>query len=427
MRVVLIIIDGVGDEYIPQLDGTPLEYASKKFTALNKMASEGMCGIMHPVAPGIPPSSDIGHLSIFGYDIEKEYPGRGYFEALGAGIKLAKGEIAFRTNLATVRQEGRHLIVTDRRAGRISGSQAEELYNILNEAIKEEGLPAEVKHTLEHRGVLILRGEDLIGAITDTDPHELGKPILKAEPWRGLPENLYNQAENAAKIINRITEISYRVLDKNNINVERRKSGLPPANVILIRGGGIAKRIRPFSEKWGFRPAFIAAGALYKGIARALGMNEIHVKGATGTPTTNLKGKVEGCLRALDAGYDFVYLHIKAADNLSHDKKPKEKAEFILRIDKALEPITSLEETLVVVTGDHSTSSIRGRHIGLPVPVVFWAPEIRRDRVRMFNENSTSMGALGVIRGKDIMPLILDITDRSTETGTLPLGPPLTI
>lgn len=425
MRVVLVIIDGAGDEYSPILNGTPLQYASKKFRFLNKITEEGISGILHPVSPGVPPSSDIGHLSIFGYDIEKEYPGRGFFEAMGAGIKPRKGEVAFRVNLATVKNKGDSLIVVDRRAGRISGSDASELYKFLDMEFRERGIPARVIHTLEHRGVLLIKGEDLIGAITDTDPHELNSPVLAAEPWKEIDDTLRKQAEKTAEILNEITRISFEVLDKHQINEKRTKKGLPPANIILARGGGIAKTIIPFEEKWGLKPAFIAAGALYKGIARALGMHEITVEGATGTPNTNLEGKVSGCIKALDMGYDFVYLHIKAADNLSHDKKPREKVEFLIRIDRALEPLYELEDVLIVVTSDHSTSSIRGRHIGLPTPIVFWSRTIRRDNVKRFDEVSCACGGLGTIYGKNVMPIVMDIIDKSIEIGTRPFGKPL--
>ena len=67
----------------------------------------------------------------------------------------------------------------------------------------------------------------------------------------------------AAEIINQITRLSYEALNDHEINNRRKKEGKPPANIILVRGGGIAKQIPSFKEKWGFRPAFIAAGALY--------------------------------------------------------------------------------------------------------------------------------------------------------------------
>lgn len=420
-KVILIIIDGLGDETAEQLGGTPLEYIAPKAETFNMFAENGLCGLLYPIAPGVAPASDTGHLSIFGYDIRKEYPGRGYFEALGANIKPKPNQIAFRTNLASVIPKNKELIVIDRRAGRISGEEAEELYRALDEKLSENGFPAKIIHTLEHRGVLVIEGDEYLGAVTDTDPHEVGVPICASEPWERLSPSEREMAERTANILNEITKLAYDVLNKHPINKMREERGLPKANVILIRGGGISKTIMSFREKWGFKAAFVAAGALYKGVARALGMDEIHVEGATGTPKTNLNGKVEGALRALDKGYDFVFLHIKAADNLSHDKKPLEKADFLLRINHALKPILGLEDTVVVITGDHTTSSIRGRHMGLPVPMVIWSKEeMRRDRVKKFCESACAEGGLGVLRGHDLMQLILDLSDRSVEYGTYP-------
>lgn len=420
LSVLMIVIDGLADETIPELGCTPLEWIAPRLRALNTLAERGLTGLIYPVAPGVPPSSDAGHLSLFGYDIVREYPGRGFFEALGAGIELRPGVIAFRTNLATVEERDGTLVVVDRRAGRISGEDARLLYEALNEALSEAGIPAKVLHTSEHRGVLVLEGEEFLGAVTDTDPHETGAPVLMCQPWDGLSGDMLKRAQNTAKVINEITKLAYRVLSRHEINERRMRRGLRPANVILIRGGGLAKRIESFRDKWGFRAAFVAGGALYKGIARALGMDEIKVKGATGTVNTNLPGKVDGALKALERGYDFVYLHIKATDSLSHDGRPREKAEFIARIDQALEPVLELEDTVVVVTSDHATSSLRGRHMGYPVPLLLWAPHVRRDDVKHFCERECARGGAGTLLGRDLMNLILDLADRATELGLRP-------
>src|SRR5512132_3874233 len=94
---------------------TPLEAAPKP--SLDKLASEGECGLMDPIAPGIRAGSDTSHLAILGYDPYKYYTGRGPFEAAGIGMDVRKGDIAFRCNFTTVDD---HMVITDRRAGRIS-------------------------------------------------------------------------------------------------------------------------------------------------------------------------------------------------------------------------------------------------------------------------------------------------------------------
>ena len=81
---LLLIADSLGDRHVPELEGkTPLEAA--RTPTLDRLAAEGECGLMDPIAPGIRGGSDTGHLAILGYDPYTHYPGRGPFEAMGIG------------------------------------------------------------------------------------------------------------------------------------------------------------------------------------------------------------------------------------------------------------------------------------------------------------------------------------------------------
>ena len=420
LKSVLIILDGLGDERISELGGTPLEYLGEKIGNLNKLAEKGITGLMSTISPGIPPSSDTAHLTIFWYDLKKDYPGRGYFEALGAGLQPKLGEVAFRANFATVKEENGKLIVLDRRAGRISGEDAEILGRDLDSHLKEKGYPVEFVHTLEHRGVLIIKPEEgeLSSKITDVDPHELGFPILRSQPFEGLDKEELEKAKRTASMLNEILIEAYKFLNNHPVNKEREEKGLRVANALLVRGAGIAKKLESFKDRWGYKAAFVAAAPLYRGVAKAIGMDPIEVEGATGLPNTNLEGKFEGVIRAFKQGYDFVFVHIKATDNLSHSKKPREKARFIKKINDALEVLNEImDETTIAITGDHSTSSIRGKHIGLPIPILFYSPYGRPDENKYFNEKACEKGSLGIIYGKDVMPILLDLSDRANELG----------
>ncbi|MHA1754266.1 MAG: 2,3-bisphosphoglycerate-independent phosphoglycerate mutase, partial [Candidatus Odinarchaeia archaeon] len=100
-KIMLVICDGMSDRPLKVLNNkTPLESASTP--NMDYLAETGITGVMDVLTPGIPPGSDSAHLSIFGYDIKKYYPGRGPIEALGAGLSLTEGSIACRFNLATV-------------------------------------------------------------------------------------------------------------------------------------------------------------------------------------------------------------------------------------------------------------------------------------------------------------------------------------
>eukprot|EP00798_Chlamydomonas_sp_ICE-L_P006637 gene6637-3294_t len=113
--VLLLVIDGVGDVAIPSFqDRTPLEVAHTP--TLDAIAAAGLNGLMDPVEPGLACGSDTAHMSIFGYDPRSFYCGRGAFESMGAGIKMAPGDIAFKCNFATLDPSSG--LVTKRRADR---------------------------------------------------------------------------------------------------------------------------------------------------------------------------------------------------------------------------------------------------------------------------------------------------------------------
>ncbi len=408
MKTLLLVCDGLGDRPVRELGGkTPLEYA--RHPTLDFLANRGDAYILHPVRPGVPSASDIAHLHIFGYDTAVEYPGRGVFEALGAGASLPKGSLAFRLNLATVERDGKLLRVVDRRAGRIPTWLAAELIESLNRELEEvAGFRCRFYSTVEHRGVLVIAGGDLSPHITSCDPHEEGKPLLKVKPARRKVRYPFDPATagKTAEVVNEIVMKAHSVLSKHPINRKRKKEGKPPANAILLRGAGIASQLESFTRRWGVKAACIAGGAMYKGIAKALGFEVLEVKGATGRVDTNLRAKFSAAIKALST-HDFVFLHVKATDSLSHDRKPVEKAMFIERIDSELaHVIEDLGEVVLCVTGDHTTSSMLGKHTGDPVPMVVWYSGARGAGCR-FDERSILSRGLEVY-GLDLMSILLN-------------------
>ncbi len=136
---------------------TPLEYANTP--NMDRLAKGGLVGQLDPISPGIRAGSDVASLALLGYDPAKYYTGRGALEAIGAGIELRPGDVAFRCNFATVDDDFR---VEDRRAGRIRRGTSK-LAKVVD-AIKIDGVPGIktiFKATVDHRAVLVLRGEKL--------------------------------------------------------------------------------------------------------------------------------------------------------------------------------------------------------------------------------------------------------------------------
>ncbi len=412
-KVIFIILDGLGDRPNPALKWlTPLQ--SAEIPNMDLMAARGILGMQYPIAPGIPPGSDTGHLSLFGYDITSEYPGRGIFEAMGEGIYLEEG-VAFRANFATVEEKESKLIVVDRRAGRISGGDADELAQEISEMELLGGdIKAKFRHTLEHRGFLLLEGSNLSSEVTDVDPHEIGYPVLEPMP-------MSDSAKKTAEALKEFLIRAYSSLKNHEVNRRRISEGKLPANFILPRGAASPSKLEPFSSRWGFNPAAVAAGPMYKGIARALGFKVFHPEGATGLPDSNFSFKIREALDLLDE-YDFIYVHIKGTDVASHKKDPLLKVKVLERVDTALEPLTDPpEDVLVVITGDHATPCTLGKHSGDPVPIMFYGKGLPRDDSVNFQELDSYKGGLGWFVGRDLMNLILNYSNRALEYGLRPI------
>ena len=385
-KILLIVIDGLGDRPIPQLGNkTPLEAA--KTPNLDFLAKNGICGLILPFQfpDQKKPESDTCHLALFGYEPKIYYLGRGPYETAGAGLKLQEGDVALRVNFATV---SKNLKVIDRRAGRIEKTQP--LIKALSR-VKIKGAKLLLKKSYGHRAVLVLRGKNISPAIPDNDPQKVGERVRKT-----------------AKILNGFLDKAHQILENHPLNKKRIKNGLLPANYLLVRGAGQFRETPSFNKRYGFSSCCIAGGALYKGIAKVLGMDLIQVEGATGLPNTNLKAKFLTTKKNLNK-YDFIFLHIKAADSLAEDGNFKGKKEFIEKIDKNLKPLLNLENTLIIVTADHSTCSELKRHCSEPIPLLIYGDGT--NGIQEFSEKACQKGKLGKIKQIDLMPKILRLAN----------------
>jgi len=408
MKSLIMIIDGMADRPIPELGGkTPLEVAETP--NMDKLAKNGINGIMDPIRPGIRVGSDTAHLSILGYDPYKVYTGRGPFEAAGVGVEVKPGDIAFRCNFATQDENG---IIIDRRAGRIR-EKTDKIAETINSMKIEDFEDVKIifKESTGHRAVLVLRGENLSDKISDSDPKREGKPPKKVKPLEDSPA-----AKKTAKLLNRLVEKSYQLLKDHPVNLERLKRSENPANIILPRGAGAVPHVTKFEEKYGLKAACIAETGLIKGIGNITGMDVIEVEGATGGIDTNLENMKNAILDAVKGQYDFILVNIDGADEAGHDGDLKGKIEFIEKVDEILEDLM-LEDLYLIFTADHSTPITIKDHTGDPVPIVINGPGIRVDKIVSFNEREAANGGLCRIKGSDIMNILLDLMNKTEKFG----------
>ena len=423
--LLYVCLDGLGDDPIPEFDGrTPLEAAETP--NLDSLAARGRTGTVLTVGPGIAPESDIGVFGILGYDPHEEHPGRGVLEALGVGMDLHDGDLAYRVNFATA--DGSEIV--DRRVGRdLSSDEAAQLADEVNRALALPGASFELRATIEHRGALVIRSDDgapLSAEVTNTDPAyrrdgHLGVAVETFEPRVVTAEALVDSegARRASALTNAFVEGSAAVLDASPINARRRAEGKLPANLILTRDGGDHRpSLQPIKQRFGLSWGCFVEMPVERGIALALGMEPVDAPRSDPTGFGPAAGTAyatwaELAAEALD-GFQALYVHIKGPDVPAHDGRFEDKRAVITTIDRAffgeLLPRIDPSRTIVAVTADHATSCIKRAHTADPVPLLIAGGPIDPDGSSAYGERACAEGSLGLLRGVQILPRLVALT-----------------
>lgn len=429
-KTILVILDGLGDRPIKDFGGkTPLEAA--KTPNLDKLATDGICGVMNAMPKKLYPTSEEAHLAIFGYDFVGEHPGRGVLEALGIGVKLKPDELAFRANFGTVDEK---LRLTDARAGVIDS--VKDLCKAVDN-IEIDNVRFRIYPSLQHRAVLVLSGQSVANfiqnsgcishtpgeknhthqvsskciLISDTDPHKAGPHKLGVRALHPKASGGSREGKTVARALERYQLLAHEILNEHKINKKRVKKGKLPANFVLTRGCGYLKNVTSFKDKYGISsPVCIAGAPLYKGIAKYFGMKVVEVRGATGKLDTNIKAKVRAVEKAFKKN-DFVFLHIKGTDMAAEDYgDPKLKKEFIEKVDREFSSFLRLKNVTIAVTGDHATPCELKDHSSDVVPVLIHNKK-SKDSVDKFGESYCKDGSLGHIYGKELMSKLLEMRE----------------
>lgn len=387
-RIVLVVIDGLGG-FANGERGTELEEASTP--NLDRLAAEGLTGLLEPVGPGVTPGSGPGHLALFGYDPCEFELGRGALSAAGLGVEIRPGDVAARGNLATLDIDG---LIVDRRAGRIPDEAAREVVAYLAEHIDVEGVDVVLTHEAQHRVLVVLRGPGLDPRVADTDPQALG--VAPRSPHALTPH-----ADRTAQVIRELDEQVRSLLGGRPDNYG--------ANCLLLRGFDTHRELPPMQVRYGLNPAAIAVYPMYRGIAHLVGMNVL-------PKAADLDDQVS-LLRSHWNDFDYFFVHHKAADSAGEDGNFEAKVAAIEALDAVVPNIVELAPEVLVVTGDHATPSQMAAHSWHPVPAVMWGARTGRDLVDRFGERWCRTGALGMRPTKDLMPILLACAGRLAKYG----------
>lgn len=373
-KILLVVMDGLGG--LPINGKTELEAA--KTPNLDSLASKSVCGLTHPVSPGITPGSGPAHFSLFGYDPLEYEIGRGVLEALGLGIQLNKSDVVARGNFATRKGD----VVIDRRAGRLPTQENKRICGMIQNHIREiDGVKISLNPGKGHRFALVLRGNGLDPTLSENDPQKDNQKIkqiisLNSEAWR------------TAFVVNKFLDKANKLLKNEH-----------PANALLLRGFSSLPDIPSLKNLYKLKAAAIASYPMYKGLAKLVGMKVLEC-GET------LEDELK-CLKEKFSSYDFFYFHIKKTDSYGEDGNFKQKVKYIEEIDGYLPQLLDLKPDVLAITGDHSTPSLLKSHSWHPNPLLLYSERCRTDDVKKFSEKECIRGGLGIFHSVELMPLML--------------------
>lgn len=394
MKYVVVLGDGMADLPIEALDNkTPLAYA--KTETMDALSKKAEIGLVHTIPDGMKPGSDTANLSVLGYDPKIYYSGRSPLEALSIGVPMKDTDIAIRCNIVTISEDEvpfEEKTIIDHSSSEISTEDCAVLLKAVMDELANETYQFYVGTSYRHC-LIWDKGE----VVELTPPHDVLGRVIKDY----LPSD---------KALYEMMKKSYDILVNHPINIERKKQGLNPANCCWFWGAGTKPMLSSFEEKTGKKGMMVSAVDLLKGIAVGAGMGVVEVEGANGGLHTNYAGKVDAALKALtEDGYDFVYIHVEAPDEMGHQGSVERKVQAIEYLDeKVIKPVVdTLSEKGVdfrmLVLPDHPTPICVRTHTSDSVPYMLYDSTVQLDKSWNYNEDEAKKSGNFVEKGHELI------------------------
>lgn len=355
MKYVVCVPDGCSDHPVPELDGlTPLQAA--RTPNLDALAARGKVGRAAVIPEGMPPGSDVGNMSLLGYNPREFHTGRAPIEAAALGMRLDEGQIAFRANLVTLNEAADEMV--DFAGGHPDSVVAAKAIAALDErigALLPDDLVSGADQVSFHPGVQyrhIMCAADSWLKAECVPPHDLsGKPLV----WPSGP---------GAAELRAVMEASAEVLaDFDDL----------AATHVWLWGQGTQPTLANFAQRWGVNAGMVTAVDLVRGLGVLAGMDVVEVEGATGWYDTNYEGKRDAALAALDSGTDLFVIHVEATDEAGHAGDAGAKVEALENWDgRILADLVSGLDAMgpwrLLLSPDHPTPVALKTHTTEPVP-----------------------------------------------------------
>lgn len=393
MKYAIVLPDGAADEPLPELGGkTPLEVA--RTPHMDRVARDGRLGRVVTIPDGFTPGTDVGTLSVLGYDPRVYYSGRAPIEAAAKGLAARPDQMIFRCNFVTI-LDG---LMKDNTAGHIRQEETDALIADLDAALRDEG--CEFHAGVTYRNLMLMADAAAL-QLRCAPPHDiLGQPVAAHQP----------QGTGAERVA-RVQARARALLAGHPVNAARRAKGEPPVSDIWLWGQGRPVPFEPFAARFGPRGAVITGVDILRGFARLLGMESIEVPGATGYIDTNFAGKGEAAVKALDR-LDLIVAHVEAADEAAHMGRPDEKVKALERIDELvvgplLRRLEAEPRWRILVAVDHPTPCTTRGHSAEPPLFAYAGTGVAAAGHAPFTEAAAARGGDWVREGWRLMEAFL--------------------
>jgi 2,3-bisphosphoglycerate-independent phosphoglycerate mutase len=390
MKYAIIIPDGAADEPQEALGGrTPLEAANTP--AMDALAAAGVVARACHTPKSLPAGSEVGNMSLLGYDPIKNFTGRAPIEAAAQGIELGAEDWAIRCNLVTV--EGQ--IMRDFTADHITTDEASKLLATMQEFVAGHSAHGPALHFVpgvSYRNLLIWRGIRVPAPFSNetrtTPPHDVTDQSIADDFPRGP----------GSDVLVALMEKSVELFRDHPVNVVRQGYGKRPATNIWLWGLGKAPTLERFDLSYGVHGAMITAVDLLRGLAALVGWQRIDVPGATGYLDTDYAAKGRAAIDAL-SHVDLVCVHVEAPDEASHEGDGAAKVKAIEDIDQHIvgplvEALESRGDWRMMISPDHPTFLRTKMHTHGDVPVLMAGTGVAADEFNSYGDTNAANSKL---------------------------------
>jgi len=345
VKYVIIHGDGMGDWPCDELGGrTPLEAARKP--NMDMIAARGTLGLVRTIPDGMPPGSDVGTMSMLGYDPARYHTGRAPIEAASMGIEMGPADVVFRMNLVSLATDSNGAtVMSDFTSGHISSEEAAQIVDSIRRELAGNGI--EFFAGVSYRHLMMWRNG--VRGTKLTPPHDIS--------GRSIAEHLPT-GEGADRLL-ALMKRSQEIMRDHPVNKSRRAEGKTEATSAWFWGQGTKPAVPTLRERFGVHGSAISAVDLVNGLGRLAGLELIKVPGATGYLDTDYAAKGRYGLESLKSK-DFLLLHIEAPDEAGHMGRADLKVEALEKIDELilgpmLKGLAAMGEFRLLLQPDHAT------------------------------------------------------------------------